>query len=656
VSSLLARASHGSNQSAGPESYRPPGETDIHLFREGTHTRLYETLGARMCQVEGVAGAAFAVWAPNAAQVAVVGDFNGWDAGACPLSPRPDGSGIWEGFSPDARLGQRYKYRIASRYNDYVVDKADPFAFHSEVPPSTASVLCNLDYEWRDNEWMTHRRRNNALDAPMSVYEVHLGSWRRKPEDNFRSLHYREIAEPLAQHVQRLGFTHVELMPLMEHPFFGSWGYQVTGFFAPSARYGSPQDLMYMIDTLHAYGIGVILDWVPSHFPDDAHGIAYFDGSYLFEHADPRQGVHPEWKSRIFNYGRNEVRAFLLSSATYWLEKFHADGLRVDGVASMLYLDYGRNAGEWIPNAFGGRENLEAVSFLRTLNESVYRDFPDVQMIAEESTAWPMVSRPIYIGGLGFGLKWNMGWMHDSLNYFGRDPIYRKFHHDQLTFGIWYAFHENFVLPLSHDEVVYGKGSLLRRMPGDEWQRFANLRLLFGFMWAHPGKKLLFMGGEFGQYAEWNHDGSLDWHLREYPLHAGVERWLGDLNAFYREHPALHQRDFSPDGFAWIDCHDAEQSVVSFLRRAADGSVVLVVCNNTPTVRENYRVGVPVGGVWHERLNSDAPLYGGSGQGNLGVVEASPVAAHGHYWSLTLRLPPLGVLYLIPDGPTEIRP
>jgi len=632
-----------------PQSVSPDLMTDhdIFLFKEGTHARLFDKLGAHLGSRDGRAGVRFAVWAPNAAAVSVIGDFNGWDKIAHPLKSRADGSGVWEGFVPDIGNGECYKFHITARDQNYQVDKADPFGKFSEVPPRTGSRVWDIDYTWNDGEWMDRRRGANALDAPMSIYEVHLGSWRRVPEDGNRSLSYLELGPLLADHVRELGFTHVELLPVTEHPFFGSWGYQTTGYFAPTSRQGTPQELMALIDHLHRAGIGVILDWVPSHFPSDEHGLAYFDGTYLFEHADPRQGYHPEWNSAIFNYSRNEVRAFLMSSALFWLEKYHIDGLRVDGVASMLYLDYGRKAGEWIPNAHGGRENLAAMQFLRGLNEAVYRDHPDTLTIAEESTAWPMVSRPTYMGGLGFGMKWNMGWMHDTLKYFRQDPVFRKYHHDKLTFSIWYAFTENFVLPLSHDEVVHGKGALIGKMPGDEWQQFANMRLLFGHMWAHPGKKLMFMGGEFGQRREWQHDESLEWHVLQHPLHAGLQRWMGDLNRCYRAEPALYQKDFSSDGFSWVDFQDREDSVISFLRhgRHADDSV-LVVCNFTPVARQNYVVGVPSGGYWREILNSDATWYGGSGIGNLGGVEASPVAVHGHYHSLPLTLPPLSVVYL----------
>jgi 1,4-alpha-glucan branching enzyme len=615
---------------------------DVYLFREGTHTRLYEKLGAHLAGEGGQAGTAFAVWAPNAETVSVIGDFNGWDRARHPLSPRSDESGVWEGFVPAIGHGARYKYHVASRYHGYRADKGDPFAFAWETPPQTASRVWDLDYDWRDADWMTARAGPNALTAPLSIYEMHLGSWRRRDSSAF--LTYRELAAQLPAYLGDLGFTHVEFLPPTEHPFYGSWGYQTTGYFAPTARYGTPQDFMYLVDRLHHHRIGVIVDWVPSHFPGDEHGLAYFDGTHLYEHADPRQGYHPDWSSYIFNYGRNEVRAVLASSARFWLDKYHADGLRVDAVASMLYLDYARQGGEWVPNRYGGRENLEAIDFLRHVNETVYRDFPDTQTIAEESTAWPMVSRPTYVGGLGFGLKWNMGWMHDTLAYLARDPIHRRHHQGEITFSIWYAFSENFVLPLSHDEVVYGKRSLLSKMPGDEWQRFANLRLLLGYMWMHPGKKLLFMGGEFGQWREWNHDQSLDWHLLDHEPHRRMQDWVRDLNRLYRAEPALHVADCSAAGFEWIDSGDAAQSVLCFLRRGTDGAAILVACNFTPLPRHNYRLGVPGGGVWRELLNSDATCYGGSGQGNLGGIEAAPIPAAGRNHSLNATLPPLGVV------------
>jgi 1,4-alpha-glucan branching enzyme len=627
-------------------------DQDIYHFREGTYFRAYETLGAHAAPATDTgtpAGTRFAVWAPNAAAVSVIGDFNDWRRGRNLLSPRADSSGIWEGVVAGVGRGALYKYHIASRHAHHLVDKSDPYAFRTELPPRTASIVWDLDYHWQDEEWLQRRAQANALASPWSIYELHLGSWRRVPEEDNRFLNYRELAHGVADYVLALGFTHVELMPVMEHPFYGSWGYQVTGYFAPSARYGTPQDFMYFVDHLHQRGIGVILDWVPSHFPTDAHGLAHFDGTHLYEHADPRQGFHPEWNSSIFNYGRAEVRNFLASSALFWLDVYHVDALRVDAVASMLYLDYGRRAGEWIPNRFGGHENLEAVEFVKQLNLAVYRDHPDTQTIAEESTAWPMVSRPTYLGGLGFGLKWNMGWMHDTLKYLQQDPLHRKYHHSRLTFSLWYAFSENFVLPLSHDEVVHGKGSLIGKMPGEEWQQFASLRLLYGYMWTHPGKKLLFMGGEFGQKREWHHEESLEWHVLQYPLHAGVQRWVRDLNALYRATPALHELDFAAAGFQWVDCDDADVSVISFLRLDNSGAPLLVACNFTPVLRATYRIGVPRGGRWRERLNSDAAEYGGTGQGNLGAVEAVAVAAHGHAHSLNVRLPPLAVVVLTPD-------
>jgi 1,4-alpha-glucan branching enzyme len=639
----------------GPVVHGPSLLTDhdVYLFREGSHSRLYEKLGSHLMTVDGAAGTLFAVWAPNAEQVTVMGDFNGWNNASHRLAPRWDGSGIWEGFVPGVGNGSLYKYHVASQNRGYRVDKGDPYAFVWELAHRTgsASVVWDLSYDWKDRDWMAERYRANALDAPMAVYEMHIGSWRRVPEDGNRSLSYREMADWLPGYLKDTGFTHVEFMPVMEHPFFGSWGYQVTGFFAPTSRYGTPQDFMHLIDVLHREGIGVVLDWVPSHFPSDEHGIAFFDGTHLYEHEDPRKGFHPDWNSYIFNYDRNEVRSFLLSSALFWLDRYHADGLRLDAVASMLYLDYGRKEGAWIPNEYGGKENLGAIDFLRKMNEEVYRVFPDTQTIAEESTAWPMVSRPVYAGGLGFGLKWNMGWMHDTLDYFSLDPVFRKYHQNQLTFSIWYAFTENFMLALSHDEVVHGKGSLLGKMAGDDWQKFANLRLLFGYLYAHPGKKLFFMGGEIGQWREWNHDASMDWHLFREPAHKGIWRWVQDLNALYRREAALHQIDFDPAGFSWVDFSDHESSVVSFLRKGkAEKDAVLVVCNLTPVPRTNYRVGVPEGGFWKELLNSDAPEYGGSGQGNFGGVEASPVPSHGRYHSLSLTLPPLGIMLFKKQG------
>ena len=625
------------------------GEQDVYLFNEGSHLRLYEKLGAHAGTVDGVAGVHFAVWAPNAASVAVMGDWNGWSKSAQPLRVR-GASGVWEGFIPDIARGAAYKYHVVSRYGGYEADKADPFAVYAEIAPRTGSRVWTLDYAWGDADWLEQRARRNAVDAPMSVYELHVGSWRRDPNDPARMLTYREIAPALVEHVKHLGFTHVELLPVMEHPFYGSWGYQTTGYFAASSRWGTPQDLMFLIDSLHQAGVGVILDWVPSHFPTDEHGLGYFDGTHLYEHGDPRQGFHPDWQSFIFNYGRNEVKSFLLSSARFWIDEYHADGLRVDAVASMLYLDYSRKAGEWIPNRHGGRENLDAIDFLRRMNVELYGAFPDVQTTAEESTAWPMVSRPTYVGGLGFGFKWDMGWMHDTLQYMSLDPIHRKFHHGQLTFRGMYAFSEHFVLPLSHDEVVHGKGSLLRKMPGDDWQRFANLRLLLGWMFGQPGKKLLFMGAELATWNEWYHEVGLDWDLLERPAHAGVERWLADLNALYARERALHELDCDPAGFAWIDCNDSEGSTLSFVRRGRDADdVLLFACNFTPIPRPSYRIGVPRAGFWAEVLNSDAADYGGSGVGNLGGVHSGDVACHGHAQSIVVTLSPLGIVVFKPQ-------
>jgi 1,4-alpha-glucan branching enzyme len=619
---------------------------DLHLFNEGTHYRIYHKLGAHLTEADGEPGVCFAVWAPNAREVTVIGSFNHWNPHSHPLHPRGS-SGIWEGFVPGIAKGALYKFHIVSQHHGHIADKADPIGLLHEKPPRTASVVWDLAYDWGDQEWMQRRHEKNSLHAPISIYEVHLGSWMRVPEEHNRPLTYRELAPRLADYARRMYFTHVQFLPVMEHPFYGSWGYQTTGYFAPTARYGAPQDFMYLVDYLHQHGIGVILDWVPSHFPSDGHGLAYFDGTHLFEHADSRKGFHPDWKTHIFNYGRTEVRSFLMSSAMFWLDKYHADGLRVDAVASMLYLDYSRKHGEWIANQFGGRENLEAIDFLRQFNLEAYKEHPDIQTVAEESTAWPMVSRPVYVGGLGFGMKWDMGWMHDTLTYFSNDPIHRRYHHNQLTFRMLYSFHENFVLPLSHDEVVHGKGSLIGKMPGDEWQRFANLRLLFGYMYAQPGKKLLFMGGEFGQVREWTHDTSLEWHVLQYPVHSGVQFWVEQLNRVYRSEPALHELDNDPAGFEWVDCNDSAASVVSLLRKAKSGKgTVLAVCNFTPVPRTGYRVGVPTGGYWRELLNSDGREYAGSGMGNAGGCQAEAVPAHGRPYSLSLILPPLGALFL----------
>lgn len=660
------------------------GNDDLYLFNEGRHVRLYQKLGAHLGQRDGKPGARFAVWAPNAASVSVMGDFNGWSGTANPLAPSGE-SGIFEGFIPGAQKGQRYVFHLVSRYDGYRIDKADPFAVHAQVPPERASVLWDLDYEWGDTAWIEARREQHnrgSLRGPMSIYEVHLGSWRRVPDEAGtwqRSLSYRELADSLPQYVRELGFTHVELLPVMEHPFYGSWGYQVTGYFAPTSRYGTPQDLMYLIDTLHRHGIGVILDWVPSHFPSDGHGLSYFDGTHLYEHADPRKGFHPEWNSLIFNYGRNEVRSFLLSSAFSWIDRYHADGLRVDGVASMLYLDYGRKPGAWIPNEHGGRENLDAVHFLRELNQDIRREFPDVVTIAEESTAWPLVTGPVESGGLGFDLKWDMGWMHDTLKYFSKDPVHRKHHHNQLTFRQMYAHSERFLLSLSHDEVVHMKGSLYRKMAGDPWQKRASLRLLYGYQYALPGKKLLFMGAELGQEREWNHDGSLDWELLDTPPadrdtaadtgadadadpdegagarvgHRGIFRFLSALNALYQRESALFSKDFEYGGFTWIDPDDSDRSVLTFLRRG-DGpaDVILVACNFTPVPRSEYRIGVPeipgASGFWEEILNSDAAEYGGGGSGNQGGVQDEEVPHARCSRSMEAFLPPLAVVYFKP--------
>jgi 1,4-alpha-glucan branching enzyme len=622
---------------------------DSYLFNEGSHFRLYDKLGARLVRLAETDGTYFAVWAPNAERVSLIGNFNGWNKSSHALKAKGQ-TGIWEIFVPAVGKGTLYKFHIESRFNGYRADKADPFALFNEIPPKSASIVWDLDYQWSDRDWLAGRKQRNGLDKPMAIYEMHLGSWRRVAGEGNRSLSYRELAPLLADYLDRLGYTHVELLPVMDHPFFGSWGYQITGYFAPSGNFGTPQDLMFLIDTLHQRGIGIILDWVPSHFPSDEHGLGYFDGSHLYEHADPRQGYHPDWNSYIFNYGRHEVQSFLISNALFWLDRYHIDCLRVDAVASMLYLDYGRKHGEWIPNQYGGRENLDAIDFVRRLNHVVYENYPDCQTIAEESTDWPMVSRPTHLGGLGFGLKWDMGWMHDTLAYFRHDPVHRRFHQNNLTFRMIYAFHENFVLPLSHDESVYGKGSLLEKMAGDDWQKFANLRALYGYMYAQPGKKLLFMGGEFAQRREWAHDASLDWNLLDAPAHAGVQRWVSDLNQIYRTQPALHELDCDPNGFEWIDCDDAESSVVSVLRKGRGPSLVIVVCNFTPVPRHGYRIGSPRGGYWREILNSDAAEYGGNGMGNGGGAEAEAQPMHGRPCSLALTLPPLSVLFFANDA------
>jgi len=617
---------------------------DISLFKAGKHYHLYNKLGAHCVNHQETEGTYFAVWAPNAKYVSVVGNFNSWNRQGHPMNVRWDGSGIWEVFVPGVGHAQYFKYYIEGS-NGYSVEKGDPYAFHWETPPQTASVVWDCNYSWNDSEWMQSRQRENPLKKPISVYEMHVGSWRKNGDDG-SFLTYREVAEQLPHYCVYMGFTHVEFMPVMEHPFFGSWGYQLTGYFAPSSRFGTPEDFMYLVDQLHLAGIGVILDWVPSHFPVDEHGLGYFDGTHLYEYADPRKGFHPDWKSNIFNLERNEVREFLISNAFYWLDKFHIDGLRVDAVASMLYLDYSRNEGEWIPNVHGGRENLEAISFLQEFNEAVHSFFPDVLTIAEESTSWPGVTHPVQHGGLGFDLKWMMGWMHDSLGYFQKEPVYRRYHHGQLTFSLVYAFSEKFCLPLSHDEVVHGKASLINKMPGDSWQKAANLRLLYAYMYGHPGAKLIFMGGEFAQAHEWQHDYSLDWHENHHPLNSGVQKLLKDLNELYKT-PAMHQLNFSPDGFRWIDCCDADNSVLSWMRKGeAAGDELLFVANFTPAVRHNYRVGVTVPGFYEEILNSDNLKYGGSDVLNMGELEAFPVAVHGFTHSLSISVPPLGVTVL----------
>ncbi len=616
---------------------------DISLFKAGKHFRLYEKFGAHLIEVNGVKGVYFAVWAPAARSVSVVGDFNYWIQGEHQLNVRWDSSGIWEGFIPGVEKASKYKYKIQSNNGGLITEKADPFALYCEHPPQTASVVWDLDYKWKDDKWMQSRQEKNGLDKPYSVYEVHLGSWRRNDQGKF--LTYIELADQLVTYIKETGFTHVEFMPIMEYPYDPSWGYQLIGYFAPTSRFGKPQDFMLLVDKLHQAGIGVILDWVPSHFPDDAHGLGYFDGSNLYEHPDRRKGYHPDWKSLVFNYGRNEVRSFLISNALFWLQHYHADGLRVDAVASMLYLDYSREDGEWEPNIFGGRENLETISFLKDFNEAVYTNFDGVQTIAEESTSFPMVSRPTFSGGLGFGMKWMMGWMHDTLQYFKKETVYRKYHQNDLTFSMTYAFSENFMLPLSHDEVVYGKRSILGRMPGDEWQRFANLRLLYGYMFTHPGSKLLFMGAEFGQSAEWNFEGSLDWHLLEFGYHEGIQKEITDLNALYKSNPALHEKQFSPEGFEWINYSDHQNAVMSYIRKGNNPKEnLVVVCNFTPVVRENYRIGLPKKGKLIQIFNSDDTQYGGSGVTNSKSIKVEAEPWNGRDFSAALTLPPLSVI------------
>ena len=619
---------------------------DIHLFKEGKHFHLYKRMGSHLVEFEGQKGTYFAVWAPNAENVTVIGDFNEWNRYSHYMNARPDGSGIWEVFIPGIKQGTVYKYYIRS-HNGYEVEKGDPYALHWEMPPQTASVVWESNFDWKDEKWLESRKEKAGKAQPFSVYEVHIGSWKRVPEESNRFLTYKEMAYDLPAYVKEMGFTHVEFMPVMEHPFFGSWGYQVTGYFAPSSRFGTPEDFMLLIDALHREGIGVILDWVPSHFPSDMHGLHYFDGTFLYEHADPRKGYHPDWKSYIFNYGRNEVRSFLISNALFWLDRFHIDGLRVDAVASMLYLNYSRQEGEWIPNEHGGQENLEAVSFLKQFNETVYSEYGDVVTIAEESTAWPMVSRPTSMGGLGFGMKWMMGWMHDTLEYFKLDPVYRQHHQNTITFSTIYAFAENFMLPLSHDEVVHGKAPLLLKMPGDSWQKFANLRCLYAYMYAHPGCKLLFMGGEFGQTSEWNHDASLDWHLKDQHFHRGITNSLRALNKIYSSETSLYELAFEEQGFEWVDTQDTAGSVISFLRKGKEEQdMILVVCNFTPLTRPNYQLGVPLAGEWKEIFNSDDKAFGGSDVRNPEPILSNPQPSHGKDHSVSLTLSPLGVIYL----------
>ncbi|MCL7754628.1 1,4-alpha-glucan branching protein GlgB [Polaribacter sp. Z022] len=619
-------------------------EFDISLFQAGKHYRLYEKFGAHLITKDGVEGTYFSVWAPSAKSVAVIGDFNFWLEGEHHLNVRWDGSGIWEGFIPGVKKGSIYKYKIRNSNNDITTEKADPFARRCEHPPKTASVVWQDDYDWKDKKWMKNRKKNNALDAPFSVYEVHLGSWKKQIEEN-RFLSYQELAEDLVNYVDEMNFTHVEFMPIMEYPYDPSWGYQLTGYFAPTSRFGYPDEFKFLVDKFHEKGIGVLLDWVPSHFPSDDHGLGFFDGSHLYEHPDRRKGYHQDWKSLIFNYGRNEIKAFLISNAIFWLDQYHADGLRVDAVASMLFLDYSREEGQWEPNEFGGRENLEAISFIKDMNAAVYESFPDVQTIAEESTSFPQVSRPIYDGGLGFGMKWMMGWMHDTLDYFAKEPIYRKHHQNELTFSLNYAFTENFMLPLSHDEVVYGKKAIVDKMPGDEWQKFGNLRLLYSFMFTHPGAKLLFQGGEFGQTSEWNFNGSLDWHLLDYKVHKGAQTLVKDLNKLYKEQAALHQKQFSPEGFEWIDHGDHENSIMSYIRKGNnEKDNIIIVLNLTPIPRENYRIGVPKAGTLNEVFNSDDEKYNGTGNFKNENPTTSIKEWNGRENSVELNLPPLGMI------------
>jgi 1,4-alpha-glucan branching enzyme len=637
-------------QQYDPYAFSPVlSEFDLHLFGEGKLYKAYDKLGAHCCTHEGIQGVNFVVWAPNAKRVSVVGAFNGWDGRRHPMRSR-GGVGIWELFIPGIGEGEIYKYEILPQGGGSPFTKADPYATAAEFRPKTASVVCNVSqHQWNDSVWMEERKTGDSLKKPLSIYEVHLGSWKRNVEEGNRWLTYRELAQSLIPYVKEIGFTHIELMPIVEHPFDGSWGYQATGYFAPTSRFGTPEDFMAFVDACHQARIGVIMDWAPAHFPDDPHGLAFFDGTHLYDHADPRMGYHPEWKSRIFNYGRTEVKNFLINSALSWFDRYHIDGLRVDAVASMLYLDYARKNGEWVPNQYGGNENLEAVEFIKELNAVAHQEHPGIITIAEESTAWPGISRPTYVGGLGFSFKWNMGWMHDTLEYFHLDPVHRKFHQDKVTFGLMYAFTENFVLVLSHDEVVHGKKALLDKMPGNDWQRFANLRALYGHMWGHPGKKMLFMGGEIGQWWEWNHDDSLQWHLLEYAPHRGLQQYIADLNRLYQSEPALYEVDFDWQGFQWIDLHDSDNSTLTYIRYAQDQTDCIVcACNFTPVPREEYRMGVPRGGLYRELLNSDSEIYGGSNIGNGGSVPADPIPWHNQSFSLLVTLPPLSVVFFKP--------
>ncbi len=656
---------------SGSETYTQAGEIkpvepyslftdfDIDLFKAGQHFKLYEKFGSHVRDYKGVTGTYFSVWAPNAQEVSVIGNFNGWNRSSHPLNYRWDASGIWEGWIPNIGVGETYKYYIKSSTGEDL-EKSDPFALRWELPPQTASIVADTWYEWSDAEWMAKRYEHNALDKPYSVYEMHIGSWARSPESPEEFLTYRQLAEKLVPYLQEMNFTHVEFLPVMEHPYYPSWGYQISGFFAAASRYGTPHDLMFLIEELHKAGIGVILDWVPSHFPGDMHALYKFDGTHLYEHADPRKGFHPDWKSYIFNYGRNEVRAFLISNALFWLDRYHVDGLRVDAVASMLYLDYSRNHGEWEPNAFGGNQNLEAISFLKDFNTAVYSHFPDVQTIAEESTSFPGVSRPVYTGGLGFGMKWMMGWMHDTLDYFSQDPIYRQYHQNQFTFSMMYAFTENFMLPFSHDEVVYGKGSMLRKMPGDDWQKFANLRLLYSYMFTHPGSKLMFMGCEFGQSAEWNYKQSLDWHLLEHQSHQGLKTAVKDINYLYKTEPALYEKAFDWTGFEWIDASNLADSVLVYVRKGIDSANdLVVVLNMTPVPHYNYRIGVPAAGEWQEVFNSDNTKYWGGGVLNTSPVTTDAEGWHGKEQSLLIIAPPLGaaIFKRVPKAvPKPVKP